>query len=113
MTKSDNHSNDEQVTDALRDTWVKLEQTYAVNPVPLHDWVALVTEQRSVMRKKLWRDLLVLWAVAVPFLFGFLMLAADLSPWFWPLQVVFLLAGIPLVVSEFRGKQRKEDAAHE
>lgn len=112
MTQYDKDTDDKMIGE-LQQTWANMDKTFPVTPAPLHDWVSLVQERRRLLRKKLWRDLMLLWAVAIPFIFIILLLASGLSPWFWILEGVFVAAGIPLLVSEFRSGQRNGEVLYE
>jgi hypothetical protein len=55
----------------------------------------------------LWRDLLLFWSVAVPFVSAVLFLGSGISGWFWLLQGISVIVGIPLAVNEFKATWRK------
>ncbi|WP_239618445.1 DUF5345 family protein [Cohnella mopanensis] len=106
MKPTDQDQDNKLITD-LRQDWEVLEKTYSVTPAPLDVWESLVHRQRQVTRRRLWRDLLLFWSVAVPLVSGVLFLGSGISAWFWLLQGISVIVGIPLAINEFKASWRK------
>ncbi|BBI35259.1 YxlC family protein [Cohnella abietis] len=112
MKPSDKDVDDSLISE-LKQTWDQLDNAYSVTPVPLHDWETFITERRQIIKRKLWRDLALFWLAAIPIVVGIVMLGYGLSLWFWLLEGLFLIAGVPLLISEIRSARRKEEEAYE
>ncbi|WP_256761244.1 YxlC family protein [Cohnella sp. WQ 127256] len=107
------HENDNRLVMELQQTWEKLEGTYTVSPATLDVWESLVQEQRRHLKRRLWREVILFWVVAVPLIVGFILLASGLSTWFWILQGLFVIAGIPLLIVELRGYPDKGETQYD
>jgi len=115
MTRPGRETEDE-IKLALKQAWDELEAAYPIAPAQPETWNALVRERRKAARRKLWRELIIFWAVALPVVTGLLLLGRGLSGIpvaFWAFQVLSAGIGIPLLISEIRGVRRKEPDAYE
>lgn len=111
--KPTNHDQDNELFSELQRDWEKLDRTYPATPASLDVWESLVQSQRRINRRRLWRDLLLFWLVAVPFVSGFIFLGSGMSVWFWLLQGVSVIVGIPLAINEFKSSWRKGASTYE
>ncbi|WP_372636518.1 YxlC family protein [Cohnella sp.] len=108
--------NEDKIKQALKQAWDDLETAYPIAPAQPEVWSALVRERRKNARRKLWRDLIVLWSVALPVITGMLLLGRDfseLSVIFWKFQALSSGIGILVLLSEIRKKRNKEPTAYE
>ncbi|TVX95459.1 YxlC family protein [Cohnella terricola] len=115
MTRSGRETEDE-INLALKQAWDDLEAVYPVAPARPEVWNTLVRERRKTVRRKLWRELILFWAVALPVVTGLMLLGRGLSGIpvaFWAFQVLSAGIGIPVLFSEIRGARRKEPDAYE
>jgi len=115
MTRPD-RGNEERINQALKQTWDDLETAYPITPAQPEVWKALVRERRKKARRKLWRDLIVLWSVALPVIMGMMLLGrgfSELSVIFWAVQALFAGIGIVVLLSEIRERRNKEPTAYE
>jgi len=115
MTRLD-RENEEKLEQALKQAWDDLEAAYPITPAHPEVWNVLVREQRKNVRRKLWRDLLVLWSVALPFIAGMMLLGRGFSGFFvvfWSFQVLSAGIGILVLLSEIRKRRNKEPTAYE
>ncbi|MFC5406897.1 YxlC family protein [Cohnella soli] len=114
MTTPDRES-DEKLAADLHETWNRLDEAFPSSPAPIETWEAFVRERRGIARRKLWRELLLFWSVAVPAIAGVVLLATGFTAGFWALQGMALLFGSSLIVGEIRSmrKRSKEEATYE
>lgn len=101
-TASDPENRDKKLLDTLGDTWAEIDGTFRVEPAPLPDWTALVRESRRAAKRKLWRELTILWCAAVPMLGVMLLLLTGLAPVFWILQAAAAFVAVPMLAKEIR-----------
>jgi len=110
--------NEDKIKQALKQKWDDLETAYPITPARPEVWRALVRERRKNARRKLWRDLIVFWSVALPVITGMLLLLlgrgfSELSVIFWAFQALSSGVGILVLLSEIRKKRNKEPNAYE
>jgi hypothetical protein len=107
MTKpTDDAKEQEHVLQALNETWSRMDDTFAAQPAPLPDWMALVRERKRIAKRKLWKELALLWSVAVPMLGVMLLLLTGMQTVFWIFQAAATAAGIPWLIAEFKRAAR-------
>jgi hypothetical protein len=105
-TPSDNGKNEERLIQALEETWSGMEQTFQVESAPLPDWAAMVREQRRLAKRKLWKELAILWSVGIPLLGILFFLATGMLHLFYLLEAAATVTAIPLLIIEFKRVNR-------
>lgn len=102
MKPSDNDKDNEKLLSALHTTWTKLDDTFKAEPAPLPDWTALVRERRRSAKRKLWKELTLLWVVAIPIFGTMLLLATGMQTVFWIFQAAATVGGFGWLIAEFK-----------
>lgn len=70
-----------------------------------------VRERKRAAKRKLWKELAVLWSVAVPILGFMLLMATGMQSLFWIFQAAAAVAGIPWLIAEFRNAARGREGS--
>ncbi|WP_370636542.1 YxlC family protein [Cohnella sp. CFH 77786] len=100
--RSDETKREDDTIQAMKETWARLDDAFAVEPAPLSAWTALVRERKRLAKRKLWRDLAILWSIAIPAMGLMLLLVTGMPPLFWMFQAAAAVAGIPWLVGEIK-----------
>ncbi|MFC4304222.1 YxlC family protein [Cohnella boryungensis] len=104
---------DDKLVEELKETWNAMEATFGASPAPQEDWVSFVSERKALAKRRLWRELILFWAIAIPLLAAMLLLGSGLPAWFWIGQGLFAIAGILLFFRELRDDRDEGGAEHE
>ncbi|TJY38519.1 hypothetical protein E5161_20265 [Cohnella pontilimi] len=103
MTKpTDDGKHEEQLIQALQETWSNLDRTFETELTPLPDWEAVVREQRRSAKRKMWKELAILWSVAIPVLGMLFFLATGMLPLLIAVEAAATAAAVPLLIGEIK-----------
>ena len=108
MTNRQGDDMREETLKALRDVWSRMDETFSVQELPFSDWTATVRESRRLARRKLRKELAVLWAIAIPVLGLMMLLAMGMMTLFWIVQAAATVACVPWLIAEFRRVRRAD-----
>ncbi|WP_123039344.1 YxlC family protein [Cohnella candidum] len=107
MTKpSDDRHQEERLLKALNETWAQLDAAFEAEPAPLADWTALVKQSKRQAKRKLWRELAILWTAALGILGLMILLMTGMQNLFWLFQAAATVAAVPLLISEVKRAAR-------
>jgi len=93
---------DDGLEAALKEAWDEIDGSYPAEPASPEQWIVFVKDSKALAKKRLWRELALFWAIAAALLSGLLVLSLELPAWFWYAQCAVAVAGIALLVGEFR-----------